>query len=594
MKKMVYRATSACLLLLLVACGGGADPAAQPMLQADVAPRARALAAKDSSTEVILTPTLATASASERGDLSAAAAIDHDANTRWSSGFDDNQYLTLDFGKSVAITRVHIDWENAHATQYLLQVSDDGARWATIKSVSDSQGGTEDWSGLSGQGRYLRMQGLKRSTPYGYSIFEIQAFSGTPPSPTSPTPAPQPTPVDSNQPGVQIKPVTATSSALENPGNPALLAIDGKPGTRWASAFEDGAWIQFDFGAKAQIGYLKLVWENAYGKAYQLLSSDDGQHWNLLRDVSKGQGGSEEFFNLGANARYLRLQGVARASQYGYSLYEVEFKSPGSDNTQTDLATSALKFPADGSALAPLPSSAEPLETLQFSLPDGTLVTRFGVRGLARHARERGEAWNEIGYGPNDTVDPLTGLPVDKGPGNYLTFVPQYFKNRSWGFEIIDNSRVAGVTKPTLAINQYTQVDFTGPGVVFFRGYDRPGVTDYGWMTGADMVDPKATVCRSAPYPGPGKLASANGINGGCTVLVKDYPQHGELGADGLPNGKTVPARPLVAGDVVEVAPSFFTTPQALLAKGDTGGIRYYANEWVYVVGSGLKPWYGV
>ncbi|NHZ67291.1 thiol oxidoreductase, partial [Massilia sp. CCM 8694] len=97
--------------------------------------------------------------------------------------------------------------------------------------------------------------------------------------------------------------------------------------------------------------------------------------------------------------------------------------------------TSAHPFPANGSALTPLPASAEPLETLQFTLPDGTLVTRFGARGLARHGRERGEDWNEIGYGPNETVDPATGLALDKGPGNYLTFVPQYFKNRTWGVE---------------------------------------------------------------------------------------------------------------------------------------------------------------
>jgi hypothetical protein len=86
-------------------------------------------------------------------------------------------------------------------------------------------------------------------------------------------------------------------------------------------------------------------------------------------------------------------------------------------------------------------------------LADGTLVTRFGVRGLARHGRERGEEWNEIGFGPNDTVD-AAGLPVDKGPGNFLTFVPNYLKNCTRGLEIIDNSRVNGVTKPVLKGNQ--------------------------------------------------------------------------------------------------------------------------------------------
>ena len=55
-----------------------------------------------------------------------------------------------------------------------------------------------------------------------------------------------------------------------------------------------------------------------------------------------GRGGTEEFFNLGMNARYLRLQGIARATQYGYSLFEVEFKAPGSDNSLPTLTTSAL------------------------------------------------------------------------------------------------------------------------------------------------------------------------------------------------------------------------------------------------------------
>ncbi|MDT1852922.1 hypothetical protein, partial [Acinetobacter baumannii] len=87
------------------------------------------------------------------------------------------------------------------------------------------------------------------------------------------------------------------------------------------------------------------------------------------------------------------------------------------DNTLPESPTSALRYPANGNGLAPLPGASQPIETLQFSLADGTLVTRFGARGLGRHARERGEDWNEIGYGPNETINPATGLPQDKGPG---------------------------------------------------------------------------------------------------------------------------------------------------------------------------------
>jgi CxxC motif-containing protein (DUF1111 family) len=572
--------------MLLAACGGGSGD------DKGLA-GTRLLGTATASAEVALTPVSAAASSSERGDLSATAAIDHSLSTRWASGFTDNEYLTLDFGQSESITRVRIDWENAHASQYLLEVSDDNANWTTIKTVDNSPGGTEDLTGLHGQGRYLRMKGIRRSTDYGYSIFEIQAFTGSPDAPQT-DPQPTPPPVDPSQPGVAIKPVTATSSDLENPGASAVMAIDGKTNTRWASAFEDGAWIQFDFGAKTQVGYVKLLWENAFGKQYNLLVSNDGQNWSQIRAVTNGQGGTEEFFNLGVYARYIRLQGVARATQYGYSLFEVEFKTPGSDNSLPSYQTSALNFPASGSGWAPLPTTADPLETLQFSLPDGTLVTRFGARGLARHGRERGEEWNEIGYGPNETVDAVTGLPLDKGPGNYLTFVPQYFKNRTWGVEIIDNSHVAGVSKPTLVVNQYTSVDFLNGGVAFFRAIDRPGVTGYGWMAPGQLVDDSVKVCKPVPYPANGKLASANGINGACTLLVKEYPGMNGLDANGFPNGSNIPARPLVAGDVIEVSPSMFSTTESMLAKGDNGGIRYYSAEWIYVVGQGLRPWYGV
>jgi CxxC motif-containing protein (DUF1111 family) len=590
--KLPIRGFPLVLAALLAACGQGDGDGRTPVSQG-AASGMRLLGLASASAETALVPVGATASSSERGDLSAAAAIDQDPGTRWGSGFTDNENLTLDFGASVAITRVRIDWENAHATQYLLQVSDDKVNWTTIKTVDNSQGGTEDLTGLNGQGRYLRMQGIKRSTNYGYSIFEIQAFTGSPVAPPPETQPEQP-PIDPTQPGVAIKPVAATSSAVENQGTSASQVLDGQTNTRWASAFEDNAWIQFDFGARTQVGYMKLVWENAYGKQYNLMVSDDGENWSLLRAVTNGHGGTEEFFNLGVNARYIRLQGVQRATQYGYSLYEVEFKAPGSDNTLPSYNTSALKFPANGSGWSPLPATTEPLETLQFSLPDGTLVTRFGARGLARHGRERGEEWNEIGYGPNETVDPVTGMPVDKGPGNYLTFVPQYFKNRTWGVEIVDNSRVAGVTKPTLIVNQYTTVDFLNGGIAFFRAIDRPGVTGYGWMAPGQLVDDSVKVCKPVPYPANGTLASANGINGACTLLVKEYPGMNALDANGFPNGGNIPARPLVVGDVVEVSPSMFSTTESMLAKGDTGGIRYYSYEWTYVVGVGLRPWYGV
>lgn len=420
------------------------------------------------------------------------------------------------------------------------------------------------------------------------------------------------------------------------------MAIDGNLATRWASAHEDGAWIQFDFGAKTQLGYMKLVWENAYGKEYALQSSDDGQTWYQLRYVVGGNGGTEEFFNLNANVRYVRLQGVARATQYGYSLYEVSFKSPGSDNTLGgSVATSAFSFPADGSALAPTPAEKPPIETVQFTLPDGTLVTRVGFVGRSRHARERGEEWNEVGYGPNATVN-AAGNQVDNGPGAHLNFVANYFAFRTWGVEFIDNSRVAGVTKPRLIVNQYYQQPQFGGGQSFVRGFDNAGTTGFGWMSPGDLLDDNTytlgfqniAACPVVPKPPQNALARPDsgyanviGANDGCSVVFDSFPGHDALSVDAngvLSRSKDVPgatqfydyavnfdpatgnvitgtavagtninAHTLKPGDVIEFTPSFFSTADIMKGLGTTDGHRYYTNELSYVVGVGFRPWYG-
>ena len=342
----------------------------------------------------------------------------------------------------------------------------------------------------------------------------------TPAATPSLPPAQQlPSGVDMSNPGVAVKPTAATASS-DNSNAPK--AIDGVATTRWESARQDNEWIQFDFGTKTALGYLKLVWENAYGKEYALEASDDGTTWYQLRYVVNAKGGTEEFFNLNANVRYVRLRGVARGTQYGYSLFEVEFKSPGSDNSLPVLATSAEKFPPTGAPLAAAPAVQDPLETVQFSLPDGTLVTRFGMVGRSRHARERGEDWNEIGYGVNETVD-AAGKPVDKGPGAHLNWVANYFKNRTWGVEFIDNSRVAGVTKPSIIVNQYYQQKQKGGGHSFVRRFDTTGVTGFGWMSPGDLLDDTTysvndAVCPVVPMP-PDSVSAGSGsfISRGCT-----------------------------------------------------------------------------
>ena len=48
--------------------------------------------------------------------------------------------------------------------------------WTTIYSTTTGTGGTQTLS-VTGSGRYIRMYGTARATPYGYSLWEFQVYS---------------------------------------------------------------------------------------------------------------------------------------------------------------------------------------------------------------------------------------------------------------------------------------------------------------------------------------------------------------------------------------------------------------------------------
>ncbi|MET7690370.1 discoidin domain-containing protein [Streptomyces sp. NPDC005483] len=116
---------------------------------------------------------------------------------------------------------------------------------------------------------------------------------------------------------------TATSSSTENPGTPASAAVDGDTATRWSSAFTDDQWLQVDLGATASISQVVINWETAYGKDYKIQSSNDGSTWTDLRSVTGGDGGTDTL-DVSGQGRYVRLLGVHRATQWGYSAWEFE------------------------------------------------------------------------------------------------------------------------------------------------------------------------------------------------------------------------------------------------------------------------------
>ncbi|MFF2213295.1 galactose-binding domain-containing protein [Streptomyces antibioticus] len=100
-------------------------------------------------------------------------------------------------------------------------------------------------------------------------------------------------------------------------------AADGDGGTRWASDWSDDQWWQVDLGSTHLVSRVTLDWERAYARSYRVELSTDGTTWQTAWSTTAGDGGLDTARFTGTPARYVRVHGLGRGTEWGYSLYEV-------------------------------------------------------------------------------------------------------------------------------------------------------------------------------------------------------------------------------------------------------------------------------
>ncbi|MEU8813341.1 DUF1996 domain-containing protein [Actinoplanes sp. NPDC048796] len=155
----------------------------------------------------------------------------------------------------------------------------------------------------------------------------------------------------------QNRPTLASST--ENGGAPAAAAVDGNPATRWGSAWSDPQWLRVDLGATAAVSSVKITWEAAYAKAFQLQTSADGTAWTTIYSTANGAGGTQTLPVTG-QGRYVRVYGTQRGTGYGYSLYEFQVYGSYTSPPPTD---GPGYVPADPPVTGVTPSTAVPPDT---------------------------------------------------------------------------------------------------------------------------------------------------------------------------------------------------------------------------------------
>jgi len=240
---------------------------------------------------------------------------------------------------------------------------------------------------LNRTARYVKMQGVTRQMDYGYAIFEFEIYAPFDAELTTLSILPKEASVEANKtleltavgydqignsfpvtgtitwqasagsevtgngrftsstPGiytvtasangldsqteVEVKPIhpnIAIGKTYSSSSGNAVEAFDGNQNSRWESASSDSQWILVDLGSNFSISNMIISWEAANAKAYKIEYSLDEQNWTPIVEKSNMPTDMrvDRMYGMEFEARYIRLTGLERNTEYGYSIWEFE------------------------------------------------------------------------------------------------------------------------------------------------------------------------------------------------------------------------------------------------------------------------------
>ncbi|MET9730103.1 beta-N-acetylglucosaminidase domain-containing protein [Streptomyces sp. NPDC006458] len=97
--------------------------------------------------------------------------------TRWASGYADDSWVQIRLAAPAKVAAVTLAWEGACAAEYTIQTSVDGTEWTTVSTQKPDGCGNDVVRLTSGEPvTYVRMQGVRRKTSWGYSLYEMGVY----------------------------------------------------------------------------------------------------------------------------------------------------------------------------------------------------------------------------------------------------------------------------------------------------------------------------------------------------------------------------------------------------------------------------------
>jgi hypothetical protein len=238
-------------------------------------------------------------SSSNEEGFRAEAAFDGNKDTRWSSSFSDSEWLEIDLSSLQEIVGLILYWEAAYARSYEVLLSADGKEWQCVYKQDDSDGGMDDIYFGKRTARFIKIQGLKRATAWGYSLWEVEVLG----------------------PDKEIK--ISASSSLGN--YKAKKALDADYNTKWYTKDKE-AKLTIEFLQPVNLSGLEIAWDNDSPGDYSISTSRDGKSWKPVIENNNCPGGTEVMaFNM-INKRFINISCKKDETKGGFGIIELKPK----------------------------------------------------------------------------------------------------------------------------------------------------------------------------------------------------------------------------------------------------------------------------
>lgn len=114
-------------------------------------------------------------------------------------------------------------------------------------------------------------------------------------------------------------------------GSPASNAFDNNGASRWESDWSDPQWLQVDLGSSKTITRIRIEWERANAQNYTIQVSPDAVTWTTISTQTNLAAGDNRIddFTVTGTGRFVRMNGTARTTEYGHSIWEMDVYGPG-------------------------------------------------------------------------------------------------------------------------------------------------------------------------------------------------------------------------------------------------------------------------